>query len=75
MITETERRWVEQALEKLYEGEVTPMMSAKIMRTVGQIFENGARRLELDLIDSVDTKLARNYQDLQNKKLVDILSR
>jgi hypothetical protein len=73
MITETERRWVEQALEKLYEGEVSPMMSAKIMRTVGQIFEQGAKRIETQLIDTVDSKLARNYQDLQNQKLVDIL--
>jgi hypothetical protein len=75
MITETERRWVEQALEKLYEGEVSPMMSAKIMRTVGQIFEQGAKRIETQLIDAVDTKLARNYQDLQNHRLVDILSK
>jgi hypothetical protein len=75
MITETERRWVEQALEKLYEGEVSPMMSAKIMRTVGQIFEQGAKRIETQLIDTVDSKLARNYQDLQNHRLVDILSK
>jgi hypothetical protein len=74
VITETERRWVEQALEKLYEGEVTPMMGAKIMRTVAQIFEQGARRIETNLVDTVDAKLARNYQDLQNHRLVDILS-
>jgi hypothetical protein len=73
MITETERRWVEEALRKLYEGEVSPMMSAKIMRTVGQIFEQGAKRIETQLIDTVDSKLARNYQDLQNHRLVDIL--
>lgn len=73
MITETERRWVDEALRKLYEGEISPMMSAKIMRTVGQIFEQGARRIETQLVDTVDTKLARNYQDLQNQKLVDIL--
>ena len=74
MITETERRWVDEALRKLYEGEISPMMSAKIMRTVGQIFERGARRIETQLVDTVDSKLARNYQDLQNQKLVDILS-
>jgi hypothetical protein len=75
MITETERRWVDEALRKLYEGEVTPIASAKIMRTVGQIFERGARRIETQLIDTVDSKLARNYQDLQNHRLVDILSK
>ena len=57
MITETERRWVESALNKLYEGEVTPMMSAKIMRTVSQIFEQGARRLERNLVDNIEDRL------------------
>ena len=57
MITETERRWVEEALRKLYEGEVSPMMSAKIMRTVGQIFEKGARRIETQMVDKVDARL------------------
>jgi hypothetical protein len=57
VITETERRWVEEALRKLYEGEVTPMMSAKIMRTVGQIFERGAKRIETQMVDKVDERL------------------
>jgi hypothetical protein len=57
MITETERRWVEQALFQLYEGEVSPMMSAKIMRTVGQIFEKGAKRIEVQLVDKVEDRL------------------
>ena len=57
MITETERRWVEEALRKLYEGEITPMASAKIMRTVGQIFERGARELERNLVDRVEDRL------------------
>lgn len=57
MISETERRWVEQALNQLYEGEVTPMMQAKIMRTVGQIFERGACRLETQMVDKVEDRL------------------
>jgi hypothetical protein len=57
VITETERRWVEEALRKLYEGEVSPMMSAKIMRTVGQIFERGAKRIETQMVDKVDERL------------------
>ncbi len=73
MITETERRWVDEALRKLYEGEVTPMGSAKIMRTVGQIFENGARRIETQLLDTVDARLARNYQDQQNRELLEVI--
>jgi hypothetical protein len=57
MITDTERRWVESALNKLYEGEVSPMMSAKIMRTVGQIFEQGAKRIETQMVDKVEDRL------------------
>ena len=65
MITETERRWVEQALNQLYEGEVSPMMSAKIMRTVGQIFENGAKRIETQMVDKVDERLYNTNTEKQ----------
>lgn len=57
MITEQERRWIEQALEKVYEGEVSPMMSAKIMRTIGQIFEKAAAKIETNLVDEVEDRL------------------
>ena len=65
MITETERRWVDEALRKLYEGEVTPMMSAKIMRTVGQIFERGAKRIETQMVDKVDERLYNTNTEKQ----------
>jgi hypothetical protein len=65
MITKTERRWVEQALNQLYEGEVSPMMSAKIMRTVGQIFEQGAKRIEVQLVDKVDERLYNTNTEKQ----------
>ena len=68
MITETERRWVEQALNQLYEGEVSPMMSAKIMRTVGQIFENGARRLERNLVDNVEDRLYNTNTETKERR-------
>ena len=57
MITETERRWVKEALNKVYEGEVSPMMTAKIMRTIAQIFEQGARRIETQMVDKVEDRL------------------
>ena len=65
MITETERRWVEQALHQLYEGEVSPMMSAKIMRTVGQIFEQGARRIETQMVDKIEDRLYNTNTEKQ----------
>jgi hypothetical protein len=57
MITETERRWVKEALNKVYEGEVSPMMTAKIMRTIAQIFEQGAKRIETQMVDKVEDRL------------------
>ena len=57
MITETERRWVKEALNKVYEGEVSPMMTAKIMRTIAQIFEQGAKRIEIQMVDKVEDRL------------------
>jgi hypothetical protein len=57
MITETERRWVKEALNKVYEGEVSPMMTAKIMRTIAQIFEQGAKRIEVQMVDKVEDRL------------------
>jgi hypothetical protein len=68
MITETERRWVEQALHQLYEGEVSPMMSAKIMRTVGQIFEQGARRIETQMVDKVDDRLYNTNTETKERR-------
>jgi hypothetical protein len=65
MITDTERRWVESALNKLYEGEVSPMMSAKIMRTVGQIFEQGAKRIETQMVDKVEDRLYNTNTEKQ----------
>jgi hypothetical protein len=65
MITETERRWVDEALRKLYEGEVSPMMSAKIMRTVGQIFEQGAKRIETQMVDKVEDRLYNTNTEKQ----------
>ena len=57
MITETERRWVKEALNKVYEGEVSPMMTAKIMRTIAQIFEQGAKRIEVQMVDKIEDRL------------------
>jgi hypothetical protein len=65
MITDTERRWVEYALHKLYEGEITPLASAKIMRTVGQIFEQGARRIEVQTVDNIEDRLYNTNTEKQ----------
>ena len=65
--------YLKTAIEALEAGQ-TPMTEAKILRVMAQICEMNIARIETDLVDSVDEHLARQYQDRQNLKLVDILS-
>ena len=65
--------YLKTAIEALEAGQ-TPMTEAKILKVMAQICEMNIARIEADLVDSVDEQLARNYQDKQNLKLVDILS-
>ena len=69
----TNLAYLKTAIEALEAGQ-TPMTEAKILRVMAQICEQNITRIETDLVDSVDEQLWRNYQNLQNKKLVDILS-
>lgn len=65
--------YLKTAIEALEAGQ-TPMTERKILRVMAQICEMNIARIETNLVDSVDEQLARNYQDRQNQKLVDILS-
>ena len=69
----TNLAYLRTAVETLEAGQ-TPMTEAKILKVMAQICEMNIARIEADLVDSVDEQLARNYQDKQNLKLVDILS-
>jgi hypothetical protein len=73
-MTPQEFEYIRRAVTALEDPETTPMAQRKILRTVEQICGKNATDLELNLIGEVDAKISRNYQDLQNKKLVDILS-
>jgi hypothetical protein len=74
-MTPQEFEYIRRAVEALENPETTPMSQRKILRTMEQICGKNATDLELNLIGAVDAKIQRNYQDLQNKKLVDILSK
>ena len=74
-MTPLEFEYIRRAVEALEHPDTTPMAQRKILRTMEQICGKNATDLEQTLVDSVDEKLHRNYQDLQNQKLVDILSR
>ena len=74
-MTSQEFEYIRKALECLEDSETTPMTQVKLLRTVGQIFDKDARRIEDRMIDRFDQLMARNYQDVQNQKLVDLLSK
>ena len=53
MITDTELKWIRQAMAT----EMTPMQTAKTYRVIGQIFQKASERIELDLVDKVEDRL------------------
>jgi hypothetical protein len=73
-MTPAEFEYIKRAVEALENPETAPMTQRKILRTVEQICSKNATDIEQNIQAGVDLKLTRNYQDLQNKKLVDILS-
>ena len=57
MLTATEHKWILHAMQTMESQEVTEMSAAKTYRTIGQLFENAAMRVELKLVDKVDDRL------------------
>jgi hypothetical protein len=74
-MTPQEFEYIRRAVEALEDPKTTEMAQQKILRTMEQICGKNATDLELNLIGAVDAKIQRNYQDLQNKKMIDFLSR
>lgn len=72
-MTPEEFEYIRRAVDALENPEISQMEQRKVLRTVEQICGKNATDIELNLIGSVDAKIQRNYQDLQNQKLVDIL--
>jgi hypothetical protein len=73
-MTPSEHEYIRRAVEALGDPEMTPMAQRKVLRTMEQICGKNATEIEQNLIGDVDAKITRKYQDLQNQKLVDILS-
>ena len=72
-MTPQEFEYIQRAVKALEDPQMTPMAQRKVLRTIEQICGKNATDIEQNLIGSVDVKIQRNYQDLQNQKLVDIL--
>lgn len=72
-MTLQEFEYIRRAMAVLEDPETTPWAQHKIYRTVGQIFEMNARRIEDRMIDRFDTLMQRHYQDAQNDRLLNMI--
>jgi hypothetical protein len=72
-MTPQEFEYIRRAMKVLEDPETTPMAQHKIFKTVGQIFEMNAQRVEDRLIEQVDQRIERNYKDLQNNRLIHMI--
>ncbi len=57
MLTPTEHMWIVHAMKVLEHGDVSEMTAMKTYRTIGQMFETAATRVEMRLIDKVENRL------------------
>jgi hypothetical protein len=73
-MTPQEFEYIRRAVTALEDPDMSEMSRLKVLRVMEQICGKNATDLEMNLIGAVDAKISRNYQDLQNKKLVDVLS-
>ncbi len=73
-MTPSEFEYIRRAVTALEDPQMTPMAQRKVLRTLEQICGKNATEIEQNLIGDIDAKIERKYQDLQNQKLVDILS-
>lgn len=73
-MTPQEFEYIQRAVKAL-EHPMSVPSRIKIERTMSQILGRSADKMEQAFVDKVDANLARNFQDIQNQKLVDILSR
>ena len=69
----TNLNYLRTALEVLETGESTEMNTIKILKIMASICTQNAERLQQEFEERVDSNMARNYQDVQNDRLVDIL--
>jgi hypothetical protein len=73
-MTPQEFQYIKRAVEALEGDDLSLMSRAKVLMTVSEICSKNATTIRQQLEDAVDARMARNYQDIQNQRLVDILS-
>jgi hypothetical protein len=70
-MTLQEFEYIRRAMTALESGEHTDMSRAKILMTMSEITGRAAEKIREELADSVDARLARNYQDRKNQELLE----
>lgn len=60
MISLTELEWLKRALTTLESNDSTQMAQAKILRTMSQICDRAATKIEMNLVDKVNDRLYYN---------------
>lgn len=56
-MTQEQFEYLKRAIEALGSGELTQMGEIKVLRTMSQITESAAQKLESKLVDNVDSLL------------------
>jgi hypothetical protein len=72
-MTPQEFDYIRRAMAVLEDPETTPWAQHKIYKTVSQIFDMNAQRIEDRMIDRFDTVMQRQYQDAQNDRLLNMI--
>jgi hypothetical protein len=72
-MTLQEFEYIRRAMAELESGNCTQMSQAKILQTMSEITGRAAGKIREELVDSVDARLERNYQDIQNQKLLKVI--
>lgn len=72
-MTRQEFEYIRRAMAELESSNCSQMSQAKILQTMSEITGRAAGKIREELVDSVDARLERNYQDIQNQKLLKVI--
>lgn len=72
-MTPNEFEYIKRAMAELESGDHTDLTRYKLLRTVSQITGRAADEYEQEFQERVDASMARQYQDIQNQKLLKVI--
>ena len=57
MLTEIQWAWIQSSLKQIFAGTVSKENTAKAYRTIAEIFQMAANRVEASVIDDINDRL------------------